>query len=105
MPKCECAACGETFTCLSAFDMHHSGSYSQPIYAPSQSGKSQRVIGRTPSERRCLTEQEMLTKGMVKNEKGWWMTRMSETHWTEEAEDEAEAEMSVEERLHALGYE
>ena len=107
MPKSECAACGETFTCLSAFDMHRVGSYSQPIFAQSRSGKSQRVIGRTPNQRRCLTEQEMLAKGMVKNGKGRWMTRASEVHWTEgeETEEEQEADMSVEDRLHALGYE
>lgn len=104
MPKSQCAACGEMFTCLSAFDMHRVGSYSQPIYAPSRSGKSQRVAGRTRSSRRCLTEREMLAKGMVKNDKGWWMTRASEAHWKEEADTREEAEMSVEERLHALGY-
>jgi len=49
----------------------------------------------------------MLAKGMVRNAKGWWLTRASGVHWTEEeeAEEEQKADMSVEERLHALGYE
>lgn len=92
MPKCSCSGCGETFTCLSAFDMHRVGSFGGPIFAASRSGKSQRVIGHEPSQRRCLTGPEMLAKGMVKNDKGWWLTRASEGHWTEDEEaDEIEA--------------
>lgn len=87
MPKCFCSACRETFTCLSAFDMHRTGSFGDPIFvAHSRSGKSRQVIGYTPCQRRCLTAQEMLAKGMVKNEKGWWLTRASDVHWTEDEE-------------------
>ena len=42
------------FSSLSAFDLH-------------RIGKVQREM------RRCLTEQEMRERGMVQNEKGWWM--------------------------------
>jgi hypothetical protein len=46
------------------------------------------VIGHTPHERRCLTEAEMLAKGMARNNKGWWMTRPSVSHWAEDEEEE-----------------
>ena len=84
MSKCVCTGCQETFTCLSAFDMHRVGSFGEPIYAESHTGKSRRVIGHTPSQRRCLTEQEMLAKGMGRNAQGWWMTRLSAVHWADE---------------------
>ena len=87
--KSVCSSCHETFTCVSAFDRHRVGSFGVPIYAVSQSGKSRRVISHTPHERRCLTEAEMLAKGMARNDKGWWMTRPSESsHWAEDEEEE-----------------
>ena len=85
MSRCSCSVCSAIFTCVSAFDMHRVGSFGEPIYAASRSGKSLQVIRHTPHERRCLTEYEMLAKGMVTNEKGWWMTRPSETHWAEDS--------------------
>ncbi len=88
MSKCICPACQETFTCLSAFDMHRVGSFGEPIYAHSRTGKSRRVIGHTPSTRWCLSESEMGAKGMASNDKGWWMTRPSESHWAEDEEEE-----------------
>ena len=42
------------FTSLSAFDLHRTGKYER-------------------KKRRCMTEQEMLDKGMVQHEKGRWM--------------------------------
>jgi hypothetical protein len=42
------------FTSLSAFDLQRTGKYER-------------------KKRRCLTQQEMLEKGMVQNAKGWWM--------------------------------
>src|SRR6266566_9533052 len=98
MSKCSCSACAAIFTCVSAFDMHRVGSFGEPFYAASRSGKSRRVIGHSSQERRCLTEPEMLAKGMVANEKGWWMTRPSEeTHWAENVQP-------VEERAAASPY-
>ena len=88
MSKCSCSACGAIFTCVSAFDRHQVGSFGKPIYATSRSGKSRLVIGHTPPERRCLTEAEMLARGMARNAKGWWMTRPSATHWAEGEEVE-----------------
>jgi len=64
------------------------GSYGEPIYAQSKSGKSRRVIGHTPSTRRCLSAAEMLAKSMARNARGWWMTRPSESHWTADEEDD-----------------
>jgi len=62
MSWCRCPTCHETFTCLPAFDMHRVGSFGDPIYAASRTGKSRRVIGHTRSTRQCLTESEMLAK-------------------------------------------
>ena len=42
------------FTSLSAFDLHRTGKFQRKA-------------------RRCLTEREMRERGMVQNEKGWWM--------------------------------
>ncbi len=54
MPKSLCRGCHQMFTSLSAFDMHRTGKFERKM-------------------RRCLTEQDMLAKGMVQNAKGWWM--------------------------------
>lgn len=54
MPKSLCRGCHQMFTSLSAFDLHRTGKFEN-------------------NKRRCLTEQEMLAKGMVQNAKGWWM--------------------------------
>ena len=72
MAKSTCAnpACGLIFSSLSAFDMHQVGEYSKPRY----DATGHRVIGRIPSTRRCLSIAEMQARGMVQNEKGWWMT-------------------------------
>ena len=54
MPKSRCRGCGLTFTSLSAFDLHRTGSFQL----------------RT---RWCLTEQEMQERSMVQHQKGWRM--------------------------------
>jgi hypothetical protein len=54
MPKSWCTVCKHTFTTVRAFDLHRAGSFRQ----------------RT---RRCMTEQEMLAKGMTRSRKGWWV--------------------------------
>lgn len=53
--KSICGACGRIFSSVSSFDKHRVGKFE-------------------PMERRCLSEQEMLDKGMTKNDKGWWTT-------------------------------
>jgi hypothetical protein len=65
--KSVCGGCGLIFTCTTAFDKHRTGDYSKLIYAAN--GK---VIGRTPSERKCLTVPGLVALGMVQNEQGWW---------------------------------
>lgn len=52
--KSECAACREKFSSVGAFDFHRVGPY-----APR-------------GRRRCLTALEMLTEGMILDEKGCW---------------------------------
>ena len=68
MARGQCASCLEVFSSESAFNMHRVGSYGEPIY------EKKYITGYTKSERRCLTEAEMLQKDMVKNEKGIWIT-------------------------------
>lgn len=55
-----CPSCCQTFTGTSAGDMHRTGEHH---------------ISVGPDRRRCLTEAEMLEKGMAKNGRGHWMTR------------------------------
>lgn len=64
-----CRECRKTFTSISAFDMHRTGSYGNPIY-----DDKRQVIGYAKHERRCCTEQEMLDKEMLKNKNGYWTT-------------------------------
>ena len=48
--------------------MHRVGGYGNAIY----DGK--KVIGHTKHGRRCISTFDMLKKGMVKNERGIWIT-------------------------------
>jgi hypothetical protein len=70
MARSQCTNCSETFSSESGFTMHRTGSYGDPIY----DAKGKVVVGYAKSERRCLTEVEMLSKKMVKKEKGLWTT-------------------------------
>ncbi len=74
MPKALCRGYHRMFTSLSAFDLHWTGKYEH-------------------KKRRCMTEQEMLEKGVVQNEKGWWMRSAFDgaLPWSvsEEAQEEA----------------
>jgi hypothetical protein len=67
-----CSACGLTFASVAAFDAHRTGSYGEPIYKPTGSGKSRKISGYTPHTRRCMTVAEIQASGMARNEKGWW---------------------------------
>ena len=105
MAKCLCRGCNEIFSSASSFDKHRTGSYGEPIYKKSSTGKSETVISYTKSERRCMTTEEMLAIGMMRNQRGWWIT--SAFSWdttkaedTEEDESEdAEEEESEEEEV------
>lgn len=55
----QCRGCGEYFNSQSAFDKHRTGSYENHT-------------------RRCHTEDEMLSKDMVRNEDGYWITELNE---------------------------
>lgn len=50
--------------------MHRIGSYGNAIY--DEKGKV--VVGHTKHTRACLDAAQMLEKGMMKNEKGIWLT-------------------------------
>ncbi len=78
MAKSLCRACGETFVGVMAFDAHRVGSFGNPIYKTSRTGKQTKtVIDHTPNRRRCLTVPEMLAQGMIRNDKGWWMLQVA----------------------------
>jgi hypothetical protein len=84
-----CSACGLTFHSVSAFDAHRTGSYGEPIYQGSRTGKSRKVSGHTPPTRRCMTLPEIQALGMTQNAKGWWMLPAStQAPWTQTTQPE-----------------
>lgn len=54
MPRSTCMKCGEVFKSVSSFDKHQVGNHSDDT-------------------RRCLSVDEMISQGMLKNEKGEWI--------------------------------
>ena len=54
----ECPSCDELFNSTFAFDKHRTGEFGL--------------------NRRCLTAEEMLAKGMAKNCAGFWVTKLME---------------------------
>jgi hypothetical protein len=61
--KSACCRCGEIFVSVTSFDAHRVGSFELRA-------------------RRCLTPHELGTKGMMRNEKGWWMqVQMNVSPW------------------------
>lgn len=59
-----CPTCGEYFASFSAFSRHRVGSFGVPI------PNTRRY---TPSQRRCLTREEMLARKMGENRSGYWV--------------------------------
>lgn len=57
--KCKCPSCGLEFRSTAAFDKHRSGSFKK-------------------DERRYLSTQEMLERGMGVNYLGRWVTKLME---------------------------
>lgn len=55
MARSECTVCNEVFQSEKSFNKHRVGSFVEKT-------------------RRCLTEQEMILKGMSKSSKGLWVT-------------------------------
>lgn len=60
MSKELCRPCGQTFTSTTAGDLHRVGDHAVSV---------------GPNRRRCLTVEEMEARGMVRNQRGHWMTR------------------------------
>ncbi len=88
-----CRGCGLTFTSVAAFDAHRTGSYGEPIYKSSRTGKSRRVGGHTPPTRRCMTLTELLALGMTQNARGWWMLPApAHAPWTKPAQEQEREE-------------
>jgi hypothetical protein len=55
--RCQCAACAARFNSVIAFERHRTGRYGH--------------------DRRCLTADEMLAKGMAVNAGGYWVTSIA----------------------------
>lgn len=66
MARSTCAGCGAVFSGLTAFDAHRTGKYCLPIM---EKGK---VVAYTWDLRRCVTEEAMVKRGLIKNSKGIW---------------------------------
>lgn len=60
--RCRCVACGEFFNSVTSFDRHRTGTYSLHPFAETSEG------------RRCLSSNEMLSRGMSINSTGFWIT-------------------------------
>ena len=73
MPISKCGACGNVFRSVYAFDLHRVGSFGDAIYRDGD-GKKKSPVGYTKPSRRCLSEEEMLEKGMSQNDQGQWIS-------------------------------
>lgn len=56
----QCPSCMLYFNSNAAFEKHRIGDFNK-----------------RPSERRCMTQEEMLTSGMALNARGWWVTALN----------------------------
>jgi hypothetical protein len=54
---CRCSVCGKYFNSAYPFDLHRTGH---------------------PEQRRCLTDEEMVGRGMLLNAKGYWISEAKE---------------------------
>lgn len=81
MSKSICTVCNEVFKSSYGFDKHRTGEHSgKPIM------KNGKVAGYEPGTRRCKTIKEMIADGMVKNDKGQWVTALNNyQHATEDS--------------------
>ncbi len=82
----KCSGCQKNFRSVSAFDMHRTGNYGDTIY--NDKGKS---TGPGPSQRRCLTAEEMLALEMQQDEKGTWRGPANPFFATKEEDEPVEA--------------
>ena len=65
MAKAICSGCGQIFGGESGFEKHRAGEF--------------RKLDVTPSQRRCLTPQEMLARGLHQDERGRWIKDFDES--------------------------
>lgn len=89
MARSVCTACGKVFSSTGTFDAHRIGSYGGPIH---QGGR--KVIGFTPSARRCMTTEEILAAGKLslEEQRGYWKGAEENNYWQErKAREEQEA--------------
>jgi hypothetical protein len=56
--RCRCSGCGEYFNSVSIFDRHRAGDWQE-----------------RGANRRCLTVDQMLAKGYLKNAAGFWIEK------------------------------
>lgn len=57
--RCQCPVCGELFTSVREFDRHRIGTFEQ--------------IGGRGHDRRCLTAEDLASRGWRKDARGFWM--------------------------------
>ena len=62
----QCPSCGELFNSVHSFEKHRVGRYGIPD--PKKEGDY------LPANRRCLTAEEMIKEGMLKNTEGFWIS-------------------------------
>ena len=70
-----CGECHCRFTSNTAFDMHRTGGYGEPMYSANGKGSRGEITGYTKHTRRCLTEERMIANGM-QLDNGRWSTGM-----------------------------
>lgn len=68
MARSKCTSCGELFSSEYSFSKHRTGSYGTGTISNNGTIK---YVG---NDRRCLSDIEMQTKGLIKNERGIWST-------------------------------
>lgn len=76
MAKSTCGGCGEVFKSAGGFDKHRVGGWGDAIY---KSADKKSAIGYTAHSRRCMTPDEMVAAGMLKNAQGWWIMSAYDT--------------------------
>ena len=57
--RCQCSVCGELFNSVSVFDRHRKGAYLEHT-----------------TKRQCLTIDQMVVRGWIKNAQGFWIQRL-----------------------------
>lgn len=83
MPMSTCGGCGKIFSSTSLFDTHRVGSFGEPIYDErdvKRDAPKKRVTGYTPSTRRCMTTEELLSAGYRYEHKPILISRSMSIH-------------------------